>query len=244
MISACQISARNNPEIPKYIVFRSSEETRKHINDLLALLLPWKGIPSRQARWRPNEPCKNYSTHTVAYFANVLDKQINFHSDIKNLDDRAKAYWCDFIGMPGDRRRCFAFYGGGNYCRKLIENWLPDCLLPVAIFDTSKTERFSIGPIQSVTEWNSVVETFSLKIVITSSAIMRKLVRRLRLNFTWKIRIEIVNPFESPKGQLLPKIDNKSILSFFVFHFFDRLDFDGSTPQSRWIFSAVAKSHR
>ena len=59
-----------------------------------------------------------------------------------------------------------------------------------------------------------------------------------------KIRVEIVNPFESPKDTIFQKLDNKSILSFFVFHFFDRLDFDGSTPQSRWIFSAVAKSHR
>ena len=138
---------------------------------------------------------------------NVLDKQINFHSDIKNLDDRAKAYWCDLLKCLVIEEGAFAFYGGGNYCRKLIENWLPDCLLPVAIFDTSKTERFSIGPIQicnlnEIAQWTNSVS----KIVITSPAHHEEISSMLETKFLReKICVEIVNPFVSPKGQILPK---------------------------------------
>ena len=202
-------SAMNNSEIPNISSFEVSEETRKHINDLfLALLLPWKGIPSRQALLDVQMSlAKNYPTHTLAYFMNVLDKQINFHSDIKNLDDRAKAYWCDLLKCLVIEEGAFAFYGGGNYCRKLIENWLPDCLLPVAIFDTSKTERFSIGPIQicnlnEIAQWTNSVS----KIVITSPAHHEEISSMLETKFLReKICVEIVNPFESPKGQILPK---------------------------------------
>ena len=130
------------------------------------------------------------------------------------------------------------FYGGGNYCRKLIENWLPDCLLPVAIFDTSKTERFSIGPIQicnlnEIAQWKHSVS----KIVITSPAHHEEISSMLETKFSReKIRVEILTRLSHPRDSYFQKLDNKSILSFFVFHFFDRLDFDGSTPQSRWIF--------
>ena len=144
---------------------------------------------------------RHYPKHTLAYLMHVLDKQINFHSDIKNLDDRAKAYWCDLLKCLVIEEGAFAFYCGGNYCRKLIENWLPVCLLPVVIFDISKTERFSIGPIQicnlnEMASWTSSVS----KIVITSPAHHNEISSMLETKFLREgIRFEIIDPFEAPK---------------------------------------------
>ena len=203
-------SDRTQTKIPNIASFEISEKTRSHVNDLFsALLLPWQFIPSRQTLLDVQASLTlNYPAHSISYFKQVLDEQINFHSDIKNLDDRTRAYWRSLLECLAIGEQDFAFYGGGNYCRKLIENWLPDSLLPVAIFDTTKTTTFSIGPIKifnlnEIGRWANIVS----KIVITSPAYHEEISSMLETKFLHEeICVEIIDPFESPKGQTIPTI--------------------------------------
>ena len=190
---------RKQPKIPNIASFEVSEKTRSHVSDLFsALLLPWQFIPSRQTLLDVQANLAlNYPAHSISFFKQVVISKLT--SIVKNLDDRAKAYWCDLLKCLVIEEGAFAFYGGGNYCRKLIENWLPDCLLPVAIFDTSKTERFSIGPIQicnlnEIAQWKHSVS----KIVITSPAYHDEISSMLKTKFTRES--EIIDPFVSPEG--------------------------------------------
>lgn len=143
---------------------------------------------------------KNYPKHVLDYFTQVTEQQINFHSDISNINDRASVYWNTLMNDFGSETENIAFYGGGQYCKKILEEWLAKPLFPSLIFDSACTTPTSIREI-SVYNPNEMpmLRKSITKIVITSSAHHATIEQSLsQLLNEMKMDTEIINPFKFP----------------------------------------------
>ena len=196
------LSENGIAEPPNIGSFTVSEKTRKNVNSLFSvLLLPWRFMPSRQHLTDVYiSLAKNYPSHILEYFTQVTEQQINFHSDISNINDRASVYWNTLMNDFGSETENIAFYGGGQYCKKILEEWLAKPLFPSLIFDSACTTPTSIREI-SVYNPNEMpmLRKSITKIVITSSAHHATIEQSLsQLMNDMKMDTEIINPFKFP----------------------------------------------
>lgn len=196
------LSKNDIAEPPNIGSFTVSEKTRKNVNSLFsALLLPWRFMPSRQHLTDVYiSLAKNYPSHVLEYFTNVTEQQINFHSDISNVNQRARVYWNTLMNDCRSENDKIAFYGGGQYCKKIIEEWLAKPMFPALIFDSACAAKTSFGEIPVYNSKELSMRTKSLtKIVITSSAFHVSIERSLTQQMSdMRIDIEIINPFKFP----------------------------------------------
>lgn len=126
--------------------------------------------------------------------ATLLDFADAFY-DVASAGRTHKSYWIELMQRLRQRTHPIAFYGGGSFCRFLLESVLPSELFPALVLDSAPRQReFVSVPVRSLAEHDFSSVPVSA-IVITSSA--HHLTIRETLQQLPDLRGEIVDPFDA-----------------------------------------------